>query len=103
MSKTQLVLFWIIWLLDVLMGLLGHRQFITLIFGRYASPGFKLAAIWIAILLVMLLILYASLYFKNHERGTLALTIAAVPVALALPYVLWLGVILIAGRNTNWH
>lgn len=47
MSKTTLILFWIMWLLDVLMALFGHREFINGVFGRYAAPNFTYKAFWV--------------------------------------------------------
>jgi hypothetical protein len=103
MSKTSLILFWVFWLLDVLLALLGHREFINAMFGRYASPTLKLSAVVIILLMLMVFILWISLYFKNHERGSLALGIAAIPIIPTLCYLLWMGMILIMGRNTNWQ
>ena len=91
------------WLLDVLMALFGHREFINGVFGRYAAPNFTYKAFWGIALIAIFLIIWGSLYFKQQERNAAAMTVAAIPLVLALPYVLWLSVVLIAGRNTNWH
>ncbi len=103
MSKTSLILFWIIWLLDVLLALFGHREFINAMFGRYASPTSKMTAMWIIILVGMVLILGISLYLKNHGRGSLAIGIAAIPLIPTVLYLLWMGMVLILARNTNWN
>jgi len=103
MSKTTLLLFWAAWLLDVLVALLGYREFIGGVFGRYAAPSLKYIALWAALLLAAMLIIWGSLYFKNHDRPAAALIVAAIPLALALPYVLWLGVVMLSGSKTNWH
>lgn len=103
MSKTTLVLFWAIWLLDVLITLFGYREFIGGVFGRYAAPSAKYISLWVTLLTVSLLIICASLYFKNHGQPSTAMMIAAVPLVLALPYVLWLGVVILSGNKTNWH
>lgn len=103
MSKTSLILFWVFWLLDVLLALLGHREFINAMFGRYASPTSRMTVMWIVLLVAIFLILWISLYLKNHERGSLALSVAAIPLIPTTLYLLWMGMILILGRNTNWH
>jgi len=103
MSKTTLLLFWVFWLLDVLIALLGYREFIGGVFGRYAAPSFKYVALWVTLLLAALLIVCGSLYLKNHDRPSAALTVAAIPLVLALPYVLWLGVAVLSGSKANWR
>ncbi len=103
MSKTTLVLFWVIWLVDVLIALLGYREFINGVFGRYAAPSFKYVALWVALLTLALLIICGSLYFKNHDRPSAALAVAAAPLVLALPYALWLAAMLLSGSKTNWR
>lgn len=102
MTDTMLVAFWVMWLLDVLMALLGYREFIGGVFGRYASPSAKYLALWVPLLIVMLLILAGSVYCKNHDLPWLALKIAAIPLALALPYGLFMAVVLVSSKN-NWR
>lgn len=102
MSKTTLVFFWIIWLLDLLMTLYGYNEFLTGVFGHYASPSSKYLAMWIFILVILLLILCGSVYLKNHGQSSMALIVAAIPMVLALPYLLFLGVSIFGGSN-NWR
>jgi hypothetical protein len=102
MSKTTLVFFWVIWLLDVLMALFGYREFITGVFGQYAAPNSKYVVLWTVLLVAIMLILFGSLYFKNHERPSAALIVAAIPLVLALPYALFMAAVLISGNN-RWN
>jgi len=103
MSKTSLVLFWIIWLIDVLILLFGHQEFLQLVFGRNSSPGIKTIGIWVFLIVLMLLIICGSLYLKNHAKATMAIMVSSIPLVIALPYFLWLGVVLFSGKSTNWH
>ncbi len=103
MSKTSLILFWIIWLVDILILLFGHQEFLLIMFGRNSSPGTRQIGIWASLLMVMLLIIIISLYLKNHEKGTMAIMVCSIPLLIALPYLLWLGVVLFSGKGTNWH
>jgi hypothetical protein len=103
MSKTTLLTFWVIWLLDVLIALFGYREFILGVFGRYAAPSGKYLVLWIALMGVALLITCGSLYFKKHGNMNTAITIAAIPLVIALPYALWLVMVVIMGRGANWH
>ena len=102
MSKTTLVWFWVMWLLDVLMALFGYHEFLNGLFGRYANPSFKYISIWVIMLMAALVIICGSLYFKNHGHASTALSVAAIPLVLALPYVLFL-VVAVSGKGTNWH
>lgn len=102
MSKTILLFFWIMWLLDVLMALYGYNEFLMGVFGRYASPTGKYYGIWIVLLLFILLVICGSVYFKNHNQNFLALALAAIPLLLALPYLLFLGTMMLGGKN-NWR
>ena len=101
-SKTTLTLFWIIWLLNVLIALFGYREFIGGVFGRYAAASGKYMLLWVSLLVAMLLVLTVSLYFKNQARASAAIIVAAVPLVLALPYALFLGVMLLSGKN-RWN
>ena len=103
MSKTSLLLFWIFWLLDVLIALFGHREFIMGVFGRYSSPSLSYILMWTALLGAGLLIISGSLYLKNHGQLTAALGVAAIPLVLALPYVLWLGVAILGSKSGSWR
>ncbi len=103
MSKTTLILFWVIWLIDVLIALFGYREFITGIFGRYAAPSTKYGLLWVALLLAALLIIGGSLYFKNQGQPATAMSVACIPLVLALPYILWLTVVIVSGKSTNWR
>ena len=102
MEKSTLVLFWIMWLIDVLIALLGYREFIGGVFGRYAAPTMKYVTLWVLLLLAMLLLIGGSLYFKNHGKSAVAMSIAAIPLVLALPYALFLAVVMMGGKN-NWQ
>ncbi|MCC6461501.1 MAG: hypothetical protein IT260_13595 [Saprospiraceae bacterium] len=103
MSKTTLVLFWAIWLLDVLLALFGYREFIQGVFGRYAAPNSKYIFLWLILFAAILLILCGSLYFKNYGHPGMAMSVVSTPLVLALPYVLWLAVILISGKGARWN
>lgn len=103
MTKTTLVLFWVIWHVDVLMTLFGYREFIQGLFGRYAAPSVKYILLWVTLFIAALLIIGGSLYFKNHGQATLAMSIVATPLVLALPYILWLAVVIVGGKSTNWR
>ncbi len=102
MSKTTLIWFWIMWLLDVLIALFGYREFIGGIFGRYATPSSKYVVMWVVLLVAILLVIAGSLYFKNQERSSAALSVAAIPLVLALPYALFMAVVLLNGK-TRWN
>ncbi len=102
MSKPTLVLFWIIWLVDVLIALFGYREFIGGVFGRSAAPSLKYVSLWVCLLGAALAIICVSLYLKNHDKPSSALTVAAIPLVLALPYALWLGVVML-GSKGNWR
>lgn len=102
MGKTTLVLFWIMWLLDVLMALFGYSEFMNGLFSRYANPSFKYVTLWVCLLIFILLIIIGSAYFKSHGQPSMAMTVAAIPLVLALPYVLFLAVSIMGGKN-NWH
>lgn len=102
MSKTTLVLFWVMWLLDVLFALYGYREFIGGVFGRYASPSTRYIALWAGLLLFALLIICGSLYFKNQGNTGTALSIVAIPLVLALPYALYLAAVMI-GSKGKWQ
>jgi hypothetical protein len=101
MTKTTLILFWVLWLLDVLAALYAHREFLTGLFGQYSAPSPTFILMWVALLAVILAILFGSIYFKNHGSPTTALMVAAAPLVLALPYLLWMGMILI--MRPNWR
>ena len=101
-SKTALVSFWVMWLLDVLMTLFGYREFVTGIFGRYSSPSGTYVTMWAAILIVAFGVISGSLYFKKHGQTMASLIVAAIPLVLALPYLLFLAVVMLSG-NTNWQ
>ena len=103
MSKTTLIFFWVIWLLDVLIALLGHREFITGVFGRYAAPNSKYIWLWVALFAAMLFVICGSLYFKNHGYPKAAMSIVCTPLVLALPYLLWLVVVILSGKNARWN
>jgi ABC-type transport system involved in multi-copper enzyme maturation permease subunit len=102
MTKTMLLFFWILWLLDVLAALYGYREFIGGVFGRYASANAKYILLWLSLLSAILLILGASLYFKNQERPMAALIVALIPLVLATPYILFLGAAMLGGKN-RWN
>lgn len=103
MTKSTLTLFWALWLLDVLIVLFGYREFIQGVFGQYAAPNSKYISLWLVLFVVAALVIGGSLYFKNHGRSTMALSVAATPLVLALPYILWLVVALLAGKNARWN
>ncbi len=103
MTKSTLTLFWVFWLLDVLIVLFGYREFIGGVFGRSAAPNSKYISLWLALFLVAALVIGGSLYFKNQGRATIALSVAATPLVLALPYLLWVAVILLSGKNVRWN
>lgn len=103
MSKTAILIFWIIWLLDVLIALLGYREFISGAFGRYAAPSGKYIALWITLLLAALLIISGSLLLKNKGQINTAISIAAIPLVLALPYALWILSTMIFGKGNMWR
>ncbi len=103
MSKTSLTLFWVIWLIDVLIALYGYREFIQGVFGQYAAPNSKYITLWIVLLVVALLVIGGSLFFKNQGNTTMAFSVAALPLVVALPYALWMAVILISGKNARWN
>lgn len=103
MSKTSLILFWIIWLVDILILLFGHQEFLLILFGRNSSPGTRQIGIWASLLMVMLLIIIIGLYLKNQDKGTMAIMVSSIPLLIALPYLLWLEVVLFSGKSTNWH
>jgi hypothetical protein len=101
MTKTMLILFWALWLLDVLAALYGHREFIMGVFGQYAAPSAGYVLMWTALLLAMLAILFGSVFLKNHGHHTAALIVAAVPVVLSLPFLLYMLVLVIA--RPDWR
>ncbi len=103
MTKSTLTLFWVFWLLDVLIVLFGYREFIGGVFGRHAAPNSKYISLWLALFLVAALVIGGSLYFKNQGRSTMALSVVATPLVLALPYLLWVVVILLSGKNARWN
>ncbi len=102
MSKTSLILFWIFWLLDVLLALYGYREFILGVFGQYASPTPKYLGLWVVLLAAGLLILAGGIYLKDHGRTGLALTVVAIPMVLALPYLLYIVSVILLGPK-NWR
>lgn len=103
MTKTQLTFFWVLWLLDVLVALYGYREFIQGVFGQYSAPTSKYILLWVVLLAVALGILVSSVYFKNHGSNTMAFSVAAAPLVLALPYIFWLVVVLLTGKNARWN
>lgn len=103
MTKTSLTLFWVIWLIDVLIALYGFREFMQGVFGQYAAATSKYISLWAVLLLVAFLVIAGSLYFKNQENVTMAFSVACAPLVLALPYVFWLAVVLLSGKNTRWN
>ncbi|MBL7804144.1 MAG: hypothetical protein JNL02_10445 [Saprospiraceae bacterium] len=102
MSKTNLLLFWIFWLLDVALALYGYKEFILGVFGRYAAPTSKYLNLWAIILLAALLVLSGSIYLKNNGHPGWALTLVAAPLVLALPYLLYMLSIVLLGPK-NWR
>lgn len=103
MTKSTLTLFWMLWLLDVLIVLFGYREFIQGVFGQYAAPNSKYISLWLALFVAAALVIGGSLYLKNQGRSAMALSVAATPLVLALPYILWLVVALLASKNTRWN
>ena len=103
MSLIALTLFWVIWLIDVLITLYGYREFIQGVFGQYAAPTSKYISMWIVLFLIAALVIGGSLYFKNQGNTTMAFSVAALPLVVALPYALWLAVVLISGKNARWN
>lgn len=103
MSKTTLIIFWVIWLLDVRFALYGYWEFIGGVFGRYAAPTSKYITIWIGLLAFALFVLGGSVYFKNSGETTLAMGIVGLPLVFALPYGLWLAVLMLSGSKANWR
>ncbi len=103
MTQTSLTLFWVIWLIDVLIALYGYREFIQGVFGQYATPTSKYISMWVVLFVVASLVIGGSLYFKNHGNTTMAFSVALVPLVLALPYALWLAIVLISGKNARWN
>jgi len=97
----MLVLFWVLWLLDVLAALYGHREFIMGVFGQYAAPTAGYILMWTVLLVAILAILFGSVYLKNHSQPTAALIVAAVPVVLSLPFLLYILAIVIA--RPDWR
>lgn len=97
----MLILFWVLWLLDVFAALYGHREFIMGVFGQYAAPSPTYILMWTVLLLAILAILFGSVYLKNHGQPTAALIVAAVPVVLALPFLLYMLAIIIA--RPDWR
>ncbi len=97
----MLVLFWVLWLLDVAAALYGHREFLMGVFGQYAAPSTSYVLMWTALLLAILAILFGSVYLKNHGHPTVALIVAAVPAVLALPFLLYMLAIVIA--RPDWR
>lgn len=102
MSKTILVLFWVMWLLDVLIALYGYWEFMGGMFGHNSNPSSKYITLWVGLLAFAMLIIGGSLYFKNQGYSFAALSVAAVPLILALPYVLYLAVVMVSS-NGNWR
>lgn len=103
MTKTHLTLFWVLWLLDVLVALYGYREFMQGLFGQYSTPNSKYVFLWVILLIIALGVIVGSLYFKNHGNTTLAFSVAATPLVLALPYMLWIVVVLLSGKNARWN
>lgn len=103
MSLIALTLFWVIWLIDVLITLYGYREFIQGVFGQYAAPTSKYISMWIVLFTIAALVIGGSLYFKNQGNTTMAFSVAALPLVVALPYALWLAVVLISGKNARWN
>lgn len=91
------------WLLDVLAALYGYREFILGLFGQFAAPNRKYVTLWVGLLGAALFLIVGSLYFKNQGYTTLALSLVAVPLVLTLPYLLWILVILLSGKNARWN
>lgn len=102
MTKNMLLLFWVLWLLDVLVALFGYREFIGSVFGRYSSASSKYITLWLFLFLAIFLVIGGSLYFKNHERPTAAIIVAVIPFVLATPYILFMGALMVGGKN-KWN
>ena len=98
----MLILFWILWLLDVLAALFGFQEFMGSVFGRYAAPNSRYVLLWMALFAVILLIIGGSLYFKNQGQSMAAVIVAVIPLVLSLPYILFLGAVMMGGKN-NWR
>lgn len=103
MSKTTLTLFWGLWLLNVLAALYGWREFLQGVFGQYAAPTTRYILLWSALMSIMLIVLAGSVYLKNHERTTAAISLVSGPLVVALPYLFWLAVVVLAGKNARWN
>lgn len=103
MSKTTLILFWVMWLIDVLMTLFGYREFIMGMFGRYSSPSPTYVTMWVSILLIAFAVISGSLYFKNQGQTMASMIVVALPLVLALPYALFMGVVMLSGKNAHWR
>ncbi len=103
MTRFSLFAFWFLWLADVFIALLSHRELTGHLFGRNAGPPSRAAAIWAMICLLLLMILWAGVHFKNKGQSGLAIGITASPVVILLPYVLWMAAVLIMGKNTDWR
>ncbi|MEQ1745415.1 MAG: hypothetical protein ABMA02_08320 [Saprospiraceae bacterium] len=101
MTKITLILFWVLWLLDVVAALYAHREFIMGVFGRYAAPTPTYILMWTALILALLVLLFGSLYLKNHNHPWAALIIAAIPAVLSLPFLLYIGTVIIL--RPNWR
>ncbi len=84
------------------MTLFGYREFITGMFGHYSSPSGTYIAMWVGILAIAFAVISGSLYFKKQGQTMASLVVAAIPLVLALPYVLFLAVVVLSG-NTNWQ
>lgn len=103
MTTKFLTLFWVIWLIDVLITLYGYREFLQGLFGQYAAPSSKYISMWVVLFIFAALVIGGSLYFKNQDRATMALSIAATPLVLASPFILWWAVIMLSGKNIRWN
>jgi hypothetical protein len=103
MTKTSLTFFWVLWLLDVFIALWGYREFMQGVFGQYSAPTTKYISLWGILFFIAFLVIGGSLYLKNHDRIAMAFSVAAVPLLLALPYILWLGAALLSGKNARWN
>ena len=103
MTKTTLVLFWVMWLADVLITLYGYREFIQGVFGQNAAPSRKYISLWMVLFLAAFLVIGGSLYFKNHQQAGMAITLVSAPLVLAVPFVLWMAVLMVIGKNARWN
>ncbi|MBL7780063.1 MAG: hypothetical protein JNM22_02515 [Saprospiraceae bacterium] len=103
MTKTTLTLFWGLWLLNVLAALYGWREFLQGVFGQYAAPTSRYILLWTMLMAIMLVVLAGSIYLKNHGWATAAISLVSGPLVVALPYLFWLAVMLVAGRNARWN